>query len=30
MKRVKGMGFRENGESIGCRECRECMRIIRY
>lgn len=33
MKRVKGMGFRENVESIGCREyreCRECMRIIRY
>ena len=35
----EGMGFRENGESIGCRvyreyrecmRCRECMRIIRY
>lgn len=36
MKRVGGIGFRENGESIGCRvyeECREyreCMKIIRY
>ena len=35
MKSVGGIGFRENGESIGCRvyreyreyrECRECMR----
>ena len=29
MRRVGGIGFRENGESIGCREyreCRECMR----
>ena len=32
MKRVGGIGFRESGESIGCRvyreyrECRECMR----
>lgn len=33
MKRVGGIGFRENVESIGCRvyeEYRECMRIVRY
>ncbi len=21
---MRGMGFRENGESIGCRECMRC------